>query len=345
MLKSKWCLVLGILAVGLLVTAATARDSVLTAGTVVPEGMIDMGTLQSGAGAAIVDGDVVFRNMEASGYFYGPGADWGYWDDIQLEPGVNGEIAEYTVRVVGLGDPYEFRTALYYDTLGDPVYGEPGAMIPGSDCVFVDVPSGGWVSVTCVVDAGVVVPDAPGGFWLGMDSNDDNAGAGIAGGTGTVGFSDDFFAKENDPITPTGYNFYWFGGCPVCGSFRAEIIAAGVPWACCDLTTYACENMLETECEALGGMPVEGTLCNNLDPPCSEAGACCDTTTGVCEDTFALYCDGYLQMFYPGELCAAVECPVPPNVPTLTQWGMIALTVVLLTGLTIRFGRRRTVTA
>jgi len=143
---------------------------------------------------------------------------------------------------------------------------------------------------------------------------------------------------------PTSQSDYYSIGYanPTAGNFNLQIVVEGQPWACCDTTTFDCTNVQESDC---AGVWTDGTLCNNLTEPCSAAGACCDTALGVCRDTFESLCAGYLEVFTAGSTCSTVSCPVPPNVPTLTQWGMVTLTVLLLTGLTIKFGRRHTVTA
>jgi hypothetical protein len=354
MLRSKWCLVLGILAVG---TFAVAHDVELNSVTSVDEGAVMGGTLMGGAGVTPPEGDVVYGSPNISGYYFRPYPGYIDFDDIHLEAHgkyENGELIKYSLTVFGstsagsdAGLPFDVYTALWTDAVGDPSVGIPDTMIPNSDCLFLGVPTGLW-TLECVVPDGIAIPQ---GLWMSFETSNDNAGWVIADfndcpTTGPPGWSEDFFAELD--LLYMGWSFYYFGGCPANpqASFgAAQIVAQGQPWACCDYTTYTCVNVYETECNDMGGMFTEDILCNNLPAPCSEAGACCNMPTGVCEDTFAIFCDGYLQQFYPGQLCTEIECPVPDNVPTLTQWGMIALTVVLLVGLTIKFGRRRTVRA
>jgi hypothetical protein len=351
MLKCKWCLVLGILAIG---TFALAHDIEGNNVTSIDEGATMGGTLMGGAGVTPPEGDIVYHSATLSGYYFRPYPGYVDFDDIHLEPGPNGDLVKYSFTVFGsmssgsdAGLPFDVYSALYTDSDGDPAIGIPDTMIAGTDCTWLGVPTGMWV-LECVVPAGIEIPQ---GLWMSLEFSNDNCGWSIADfndcpNTGPPGYSEDFWAELD--LYYMAWSFYWFGGCPVnpqSSYGNAMIVAEGAPWACCDFTTYDCVNVMETECDDLGGSFTEGTLCNNLPAPCSEAGACCNVPTGVCTDTFALFCDGYLQAFYPGQLCTAIDCEVPDNVPTLTQWGMIALTVVLLTGLTIKFGRRRTVTA
>ena len=296
MLKSKWCLVLGILAVG---TFAMARDIDLNSVTAVDDGAVMGGTVMEGTGALATDGDIVYHSANMSGYYFRPYPGYRDYDDIHLEAGPNGDAVMYSMSVFGstssgadAGSAFDVTTCLYEDDSGDPSIGTPLATpIAGSCCTFVGVPTGMW-TLTCEVPAGIALPQ---GLWMSFETTTDNSGWLIADfydcpTTGPPGYSEDFWVEED--LIYGGYSGYWFGGCPLNpqSSFAlAMIVAEGAPWACCDLTTYACENVLETECLALGGIYTEGTLCNNLPVPCSEAGACCDTTTGVCEDTFSLY--------------------------------------------------------
>jgi hypothetical protein len=216
-------------------------------------------------------------------------------------------------------------------------------MIPGTDCAFGPLLHLGIFILECVVPDGIEIPQE---LYMSLEFTSDMAGWLIADFddcpmTGPPGYSADVFKEED--LGSGEFASYWFEGCPANPQASygvAMIVAAGHPWACCDLSTLTCVNVQETECINLGGVFTEGTLCNDLAAPCSEAGACCNTATGVCEDTFASHCDDYLEAFFGGELCEDVTCEVPPNVPTLTQWGMMGLIVLLLAGLTIKFGRR-----
>lgn len=279
------------------------------------------------------------------------------------------------------GTSYQTTVGLYAATAGGGFPGsaaDPDVLIPGTECVF-DIPIfNAFVTIECKVAPGISLPDE--GFYMLME----NTGGGecqgweLAGGSGIneVGSTRDRFEARflcsdipdgNDcPFgagfggcspggiclwTAIGQNEWvglWFGGCPFCGSFNAEVIVEGQPWACCDPVTFDCANVQETTCESSGGIYSEFTLCNDLPVGgCSASGGCCDTTNGVCTDTFASECTGFLEFFSEGIPCSQLRgvCLVPDNVPTVSQWGMIVLTVLLVAGLSIKFGRRRTATA
>jgi hypothetical protein len=350
MRNSKWTLALAILATAVFVTSAVARDAETRQSTQAEGSGVISGVIVNEGGAAAVDGDLVYGNVTDSGYYYRPYPGYRDYDDIHIEAGPNGNLVGYTVQVFGstvsgsqAGSPYDVELNLWTDVLGDPAIGIPDAPIPGTQCNYVGIPTGNFI-LECTPGGAVALPD---GLWMSVEFSTDNAGWRIADfndcpTTGPPGYSEDFWLDED--LIGGGATFYYFGGCPgnPQSSFVATIVTEGQPWACCDTGTFDCTNVQETQC---AGVFTEGTLCNNLEQPCSEAGACCDTATGTCSNSFASLCDGFLEVFTAGETCSTVSCPVPDNVPTLTQWGMIGLTVLLLTGLTIKFGRRRTVTA
>ena len=357
MLKYKWCLGLGILVVGAFALLAQGTETITATAISEAEDILG-GTITSGGGVTATQGDLVYQGGERWGWVVPYRVGYRDYDDIHLEPGPNGDAIVYGVTVLnhplvaGAADG-TVATALYSDTDGDPTTGGDFVKIPGTDCTFGPLPPGFRYNLQCELPAPVTIPqfvymalefDVNSLCWYTCDP------AISCPNTGPPGYSEDFWWEED--LIYGGFIDYFFGGCAVGADqssyAEAYIVAEGAPWACC-FPDYSCENILETECIAAGGVPHEGVLCNDMDPPCSEMVACCDVPTGVCTDTFMMFCEGYKQVPFPGELCVDVvargDCDVPPNVPTLTQWGMIALTVLMLAGLTIKFGRRRTVTA
>jgi hypothetical protein len=352
-MNKNWCLIAAVAAVCVLLVFSSdafgQRTVQLRAPEALPQGTQDGGTSgQAGCDA----GDVVYRNVGNSGYFYRPFPSYIDADDVKLQR-TGADLQYYEVRTVALASlgcvaPAGFNPTigLWTDTLGDPDLGEPQALIPGTECT-INVPVCNVTTVMqCKVAPGIVLPS---GLWITYRTDTTSSGWNIANAApGEIGASQDYFAEDDYPV-PSGWIFTFFGGCPVCGSMRAQIVLEGGTFgACCNTTTFACTNTYE--CDCLGDTAgtnayTENVLCNNLATPCSEGGACCDTLTGVCTASFASLCDGYLQEFTAGADCSSVTCDTPDNVPTVTQWGMIALTVLMLTGLTVKFGRRRTVTA
>jgi hypothetical protein len=83
------------------------------------------------------------------------------------------------------------------------------------------------------------------------------------------------------------------------------------------------------------------------DTPCADVecdarpGACCDHDTfGGCAITTHNECNCEKCKWTKLATCADVECPHNP-IPTVSQWGLVVLTLLLLTGAKVYFGRRR----
>lgn len=55
-------------------------------------------------------------------------------------------------------------------------------------------------------------------------------------------------------------------------------------------------------------------------------------------------CDGPDDDACPGQCRADCTCPKPP-IPTVSEWGVVVLSLLMLTGIAIKFGRRRVVHA
>jgi hypothetical protein len=73
--------------------------------------------------------------------------------------------------------------------------------------------------------------------------------------------------------------------------------------------------------------------------PC---GACClKDTGGQCLDgAIEEECPHADLKFFPGRGCNEISCD-EILVPTISGWGLIVMTLMLLTGLKIKFGKRR----
>jgi hypothetical protein len=96
-----------------------------------------------------------------------------------------------------------------------------------------------------------------------------------------------------------------------------------------------------------------GALC---DQQCQwEEGACCYETAGVCVDgVLPENCPGDTQhgefpprtqsSFHLGKWCYEIECE-KPAVPTISEWGLLVISLLLLTGIVIKFGRRAKATS
>lgn len=120
--------------------------------------------------------------------------------------------------------------------------------------------------------------------------------------------------------------------------------------ACCDRLTGLCtDGRIEADCLTTVVKPFwfSGDLCQDVD--CLPAiGACCDSGSGVpgaatCEQTTFADCNCDTCTWFKGQDCSALKtdnrCLVNP-IPAVTEWGLVILTPLLLTGAKVGFGRR-----
>ncbi len=125
--------------------------------------------------------------------------------------------------------------------------------------------------------------------------------------------------------------------------------------ACCTLLDGRCQDgLLSSECLAIDAslQPVYHfkELCADVEArgACdAELGACCDHDTfGGCTDTTFAGCQGGKLEWTKGATCATltVAC-LHEAIPTVSTWGLAVLTLLLLVGAKVYFGRRQNATA
>jgi hypothetical protein len=116
---------------------------------------------------------------------------------------------------------------------------------------------------------------------------------------------------------------------------------AGVPIGMCQIGGGAC---------AVGQCQWnEGLACDDPELTCAAAtGACCNSaagplaTEGTCEVTTINGCTGEKQNWFKGAGCGDIDCPANfVAIPTVSEWGLVVLTLLLLIGAKVYFGRRR----
>jgi hypothetical protein len=132
-------------------------------------------------------------------------------------------------------------------------------------------------------------------------------------------------------------------------------IPAIILGACCDRISAVCINeQTRDECNIAAAQPIftPGADCKEIfcDPA---PGACCDSGNGMpsaasCDQRSLADCQCETCSWNKDTSCADVkangDCLVNP-IPTVSEWGLVILTLLLLTGAKIYFGRRRVVTA
>ncbi len=140
-----------------------------------------------------------------------------------------------------------------------------------------------------------------------------------------------------------GPNQTWVKGGD-CGAVPS-ICPAVVLGACCNTLEGSCtDNQIVADCSgAQRVFTLDGTCANTL---CDAVlGACCDTDPfGGCTDVTNAECQGDKLVWTKGGSCATTEC-VHNAIPTVSTWGLAILTLLLLTGAKIYFGRRQAATA
>ncbi len=116
------------------------------------------------------------------------------------------------------------------------------------------------------------------------------------------------------------------------------------PGACCDASTGVCtDDTPVTRCTGFRLTWTANTPCADLDRACvSPVGACCDQDpfSGCTDGLTRAECSCELCEWTDDALCDDVACP-HDSIPTVSTWGLAILSLLLLTGAKIRFGRVR----
>jgi hypothetical protein len=111
--------------------------------------------------------------------------------------------------------------------------------------------------------------------------------------------------------------------------------------ACCDEETGDCVDFVP-----IGDCPPEfrfeaNTLCADLVPPCGPVGACCDDDNADCVDFVPIGDCPPEFRFEANTLCADLEPPCGVMIPTLSEWGILILALLLVGAGTVAIVRRR----
>jgi hypothetical protein len=143
-----------------------------------------------------------------------------------------------------------------------------------------------------------------------------------------------------DPGDCFGDQMTWFKSTP-CSQAGPCLEDLG---SCCNTLAGTCSTTDIGDCQGAQRVWRKGVLC--ADAGCSAVlGACCDGDTfGSCESTTSAGCDCQKCVWSKLQTCAQVTC-LHEAIPTVSEWGLVVMTLLLLTGAKVYFGRRQTATA
>jgi hypothetical protein len=71
-------------------------------------------------------------------------------------------------------------------------------------------------------------------------------------------------------------------------------------------------------------------------------GACCDALTGQCTESVTLTdCTDVSLEWHPDQSCGEIDCEPPPGpIPTVSNWSLAVMTLLLATTAKLYFRRR-----
>ena len=135
-----------------------------------------------------------------------------------------------------------------------------------------------------------------------------------------------------------------------------DVACAEVRGSCCDHVTGICTNaVLSGDCREQNLEWTQATLCSQVS--CDEVlGACLDhwnpdplSRECLCTDQVTWgNCQGEKLEWVKGAVCATVQPTCVPNfkaIPTVSEWGLVVLTLLLLVGAKVYFSRREVANA
>jgi len=124
------------------------------------------------------------------------------------------------------------------------------------------------------------------------------------------------------------------------GLLCADLECLETTGACCNTLLSICtDDTLAAECSGAQRVWTVGESC--ADVPCDATlGACCDQDPfGGCTETTYAQCQCFMCVWHKLRTCGQIECVHNP-IPTMSQWGVVVLTLLLLTAAKVYFGRR-----
>lgn len=149
--------------------------------------------------------------------------------------------------------------------------------------------------------------------------------------------------EDNVPQSACGGPFDTFTLRKSCGTPEAGECVQVTGACCSDPVNGTCvAGVPQSACPAPGVWTPNGS-CTAVCAP--HLGACCNTDTGTCADGVLLVdCSDAGEVWTDGASCSTIECE-SAAIPTVSEWGLVIMTLLLLAGAKVYFGRRREVLA
>ncbi|MGD2111694.1 MAG: IPTL-CTERM sorting domain-containing protein [Phycisphaerae bacterium] len=187
----------------------------------------------------------------------------------------------------------------------------------------------------------------------GVNETDCTSAGGVFHGEGTD--CADVTCEEACCFLPTGCLDLTVPDCDVASGFNqgpGTTCATAVCFptgACCDRDGTCADGVLDSECEGLGGtFQGDGTLCSELTCPQPD-GACC-LSNGNCLVLTEADCGVIPDASWPAaftdctdddENGTADACESPLDIPTVSEWGIVSMALLMITAGTVVLVRRR----
>lgn len=110
--------------------------------------------------------------------------------------------------------------------------------------------------------------------------------------------------------------------------------------SCCNGLTGDCSETLQSGCAP--GEQVVWTKGGSCSACAAAFGACCDGETGECSSTIMADCNCEQCTWTKGADCSEIECEGSfTAIPTVSEWGLVIMALLLLVGGKVYFGRRQ----
>jgi hypothetical protein len=144
----------------------------------------------------------------------------------------------------------------------------------------------------------------------------------------------------SEGVTQAECEFTWTAGgtCSTC---------VEVQGACCNALLGSCSQTLQGACNCPDCTWTEGAACNQVS--CNPIqGACCEQTneSASCTQTSQAGCNCENCTWTRETDCEDITCdPLFTPIPTVSEWGLVIMALLLLVGGKVYFGRRQTAIA